>query len=79
MATTGLKNTLRHHRFLAGEMTQKQLAERAGVSRQSIIAVEQGKFRPSVELALKLAEVFQVAVEDLFQLVPGSDSEGENP
>ncbi len=58
---------------MAGEMTQKNLAELAGVSRQTIIAIERAKFRPSVELALRLAEVFEVRVEDLFQL----DKEGE--
>lgn len=68
-----LINHVRAHRYQAGEMTQKELADRAGVSRQSIIAVEQGKFRPSVELALRLAEVFGVAVEDLFELVQEGD------
>jgi putative transcriptional regulator len=68
-----LINHVREHRYQAGEMTQKELADRAGVSRQSIIAVEQGKFRPSVELALRLAEVFGVAVEDLFELVQEGD------
>lgn len=68
MKTSHLKNTIRHHRFLAGEMTQKDLAEQVGVSRQSIIAIEQAKFRPSVELALRLAKVFDTSVENLFQL-----------
>ena len=68
-----LINHVREHRYQAGEMTQKELADRAGVSRQSIIAVEQGRFRPSVELALRLAEVFEVAVEDLFELVQEGD------
>ena len=74
MSQSNLKNTIRQHRFLAGEMTQRDLAARAGVSRQTIIAIEQAKFRPSVELALLLANVFQVKVEDLFQL----DQKGEN-
>ena len=68
MSERRLINHVREHRYRAGEMTQKELADRAGVSRQSIIAVEQGKFRPSVELALRLAEVFGVRVEDLFEL-----------
>ena len=75
MATNHLKNTLRRHRYLSGEMTQRDLAERVGVSRQSIIAIEQGKFRPSVELALRMAVVFGTRVEDLFQL----NHEGETP
>lgn len=49
-------------------MTQQELANRAGVTRQSIISIEKGKYKPSVELALKLAEVFGVRVEDLFSL-----------
>ena len=69
MTERRLINHVREHRYRAGEMTQKDLADRCGVSRQSIIAVEQGKFRPSVELALRLAEVFGVRVEDLFQMV----------
>lgn len=68
MSKSQLNNKLKHHRFLAGQMTQKDLAARAGVSRQSIIAIETGKFRPSVELALRLAAVFETRVEDLFQL-----------
>lgn len=68
MSNSNLKNTIRHQRFLAGEMTQRDLAARVGVSRQTIIAIEQAKFRPSVELALLLAKAFGVKVEDLFQL-----------
>ena len=75
MKTPHLKNTVRQHRFLAGEMTQQDLAERAGVSRQTIIAIEKSKFRPSVELALRLARVFETTVEELFQL----NFEGEIP
>lgn len=64
---------LRRHRLLADGMTQQQLAERVGVTRQTIISIERGRYRPSVELALRLARVFAVTVEELFEL---SDKEG---
>ncbi len=63
-----MKNNLRHYRFLQGEMTQQDLAKRAGVTRQTIIAIEKGAFNPSVKLALKLAAIFNVSVETLFAL-----------
>ena len=56
-------------------MTQQSLADKAGVTRQSIISIEQGKYRPTVELALRLARALGCVVEDLFQL---SDEEGES-
>jgi len=68
MSTSALKNRVRHYRFLAGEMTQRDLAEQTGVSRQTIVAVETRRFRPSVELALRMADALGVTVEDLFQL-----------
>lgn len=68
MSPAGLENRLKDHRRRRGDLTQQQLAEAAGVSRQSIISIESGKYRPSVELALKLARVLEVRVEDLFSL-----------
>jgi len=50
------------------EMTQADLAEKAGVARQTIIAIEKGAFNPSIRLALKMARIFGVSVEDLFTL-----------
>ncbi|HDO27299.1 MAG TPA: transcriptional regulator [Bacteroidetes bacterium] len=55
-------------RFNKNMITQAQLAEKIDVSRQTIIAIEQGKFNPSVKLALKLAELFACHVEDIFYL-----------
>ncbi len=49
-------------------LTQEELAEKAGVSRQTVIAIEKGNYTPSVELALKLAKIFKVPVEDIFSL-----------
>lgn len=57
-------------RFEHGEMTQEELAKRVGVTRQTIIALEAGRYVPSLLLAVRLARVFDVAVEELFILAP---------
>lgn len=62
------KNQLRRYRFEAGEMTQQELAEKVGVTRQTILSIERGNYNPSVELALRLARVFDTTVEKLFEL-----------
>jgi putative transcriptional regulator len=62
-----IKNQIRRLRFDHGEMTQEELAQRAGCTRQTIIALEQGKYVPSIELAFKIARVFGVALEEVFQ------------
>lgn len=61
-----IKNNIRTLRFFANEMTQQQLAEKAGASRQTIVAVEAGKYAPSLELAFRIAEVFGVAIGEVF-------------
>ncbi|HPR17283.1 MAG TPA: helix-turn-helix transcriptional regulator [Candidatus Cloacimonadota bacterium] len=63
-----LANRLREMRFLQGEMTQQELADRVEVTRQTILAIEKGKFNPSVRLALLIAEVFHKKVEEIFYL-----------
>jgi putative transcriptional regulator len=63
-----MKNHLRRHRFDAGDITQQELADRVGVTRQTILSIEKGKFRPSVELALRLARALGTSVEHLFEL-----------
>jgi len=68
---TGIRVLLREHRLAAGGMTQQELAERVGVSRQTILSIERGRYRPSIEVALALARVFAVPVEALFQLDDG--------
>jgi len=60
-------NQIRRLRFENGEMTQQQLADAAGVTRQTIIAIEAGKYAPSLTLAFKIARVFAVPLEDVFQ------------
>ncbi|XOV90235.1 MAG: helix-turn-helix transcriptional regulator [Pseudomonadota bacterium] len=61
-------NRVKDYRFARGEMTQAELAAAIGVARQTIIAIEQGKFCPTLESALRLARVFGVTVDDLFSL-----------
>ena len=63
-----LTNRIRRFRFEHSEMTQQELASRVGVTRQTIIALEAGKYVPSLLLALRIARVFDVHVEDVFQL-----------
>jgi len=65
MAKT-IHNTIRTLRFHAGEMTQAELGERVGVTRQTIAAIEQGKYSPSLETAFKIAEVFGVPLDQAF-------------
>ena len=60
-------NNIRRLRFDAGEMTQQALADRVGVTRQTIIAIEGSKYSPSLELAFKIAEAFEQALEEVFQ------------
>ena len=64
----GIRNRIRRLRFEHGEMTQQTLAEKTGVTRQTIIALEAGKYAPSLPLAVRIARVFGVGVEDVFQV-----------
>lgn len=67
MGKDEVKNRIRRLRFDHGEMTQEELARRVGCTRQTIIALEQGKYVPSVTLAFRLAKAFGITVEDVFQ------------
>lgn len=60
-------NNIRRLRFDNNEMTQEELANKVGCTRQTIIALEQGKYVPSIELAFKIARVFKVTLEEVFQ------------
>ena len=73
-----MKVHLKRYRFDNGEMTQQELADRVGVTRQTIISIERGKYKPSIELALRLARVFGVPVESLFELDDSSEAINEN-
>jgi putative transcriptional regulator len=61
-----IHNNIRKLRFEHGEMTQEQLAEQAGVTRQTIVAIEKGKYSPSLELAFRIALVFSLPLEQVF-------------
>ena len=67
---SGISNSIRTLRFHADEMTQAALAERAGVTRQTIVAIEQGRYSPSLEVAFRIAHAFGVPLEDVFQWSP---------
>jgi putative transcriptional regulator len=64
---TKVTNSIRKLRFGAEEMTQAELAERIGVTRQTIIAIEQGRYSPSLEMAFQIANEFDVELEAVFQ------------
>jgi len=64
---TRVTNDIRRLRFAHGEMTQAELADRIGVTRQTIIAIEQGRYSPSLEMAFQVARVFDVPLDDVFQ------------
>lgn len=64
---TRVTNRIRELRFAAGEMTQAELADRIGMTRQTVIAIEQGRYAPSLEVAFKVARVFDVPLEKVFQ------------
>ena len=67
MGSNKLSNQIRRLRFENGEMTQQQLANKTGVTRQTIIAIESGKYAPSLPLAFKIARTFGKPIEDIFQ------------
>ena len=71
MKPTQVTNSIRALRFTHGELTQADLAERIGVTRQTVIAIEQGKYSPSLEMAFQIARVFGVALDDVFQYPEG--------
>ena len=62
-----INNRIRRLRFEFNEMTQEDLAKSAGCTRQTIIALEQGRYVPSIELAFRIAKVFRVTLEEVFQ------------
>lgn len=67
MSKTEITNQIRRLRFDRGEMTQQQLADKAGVTRQTIIAIEAGKYAPSLPLAFRIARAFGLPLEEVFQ------------
>ena len=67
MAVANIKNRIRRRRSVSAEPSQEELANAVGCTRQTIIALEQGKYVPSLELAFKIARTFEVKVEEVFQ------------
>ncbi len=67
MAKAEIKNQIRRLRFENGEMTQQELADRSKCTRQTIIALEQGKYVPSLALAFRIARVFGVSIDEAFE------------
>ncbi len=73
---TRVSNSIRSLRFANGEMTQAELADRVGVTRQTIIAIEQGKYSPTLEMAFQIARVFRVPLDEVFHY---PDEQGSPP
>ena len=67
MAKSEMQNQVRRLRFENGEITQQQLADKVGVTRQTIIAIESGRYAPSLPLAFRIARTFGVSIEQVFQ------------
>ena len=67
MAKTSIRNKIRTLRFMNDEMTQQALAEKIGVTRQTVMAIEKGKYSPSLEVAFRIAVVFNTSLEEVFQ------------
>lgn len=63
---TPISNTIRTLRFMNDEMTQKELADKVGVTRQTIVAIEKAKYSPSLEVAFRIARVFNTPLEEVF-------------
>ncbi len=71
MSKTNISNQIRKLRFNHGEMTQQELANKIGVTRQTINHIETGKYSPSLELAFRIAHVFDMPLEEVFQYKAG--------
>ncbi|HAN19882.1 MAG: transcriptional regulator [Bacteroidetes bacterium GWC2_33_15] len=69
-----INNNIRKLRFHANEMTQQELADKTGVTRQTIVAIENGKYSPTLELAFRISLVFQVQIQDVFTFNPEENS-----
>jgi putative transcriptional regulator len=68
---TRVTNSIRALRFACGELTQAELADRIGVTRQTVIAIEQGRYSPSLEMAFRIARVFGVPLDQVFHYPEG--------
>ena len=73
MGESPISNNIRKLRFFHNEMTQKELAKKVGVTRQTIVAIENAKYSPSLELAFRIAYVFDTPLEEVFSYDPKAD------
>jgi putative transcriptional regulator len=72
-----ISNNIRKLRFYTHEMTQQELADRTGVTRQTIIAIENGKYSPTLDLAFRIARVFNTQLEEVFSYMPEQNPDKE--
>lgn len=79
MSKSQISNQIRNLRFHHHEMTQQQLADKVGVTRQTIIAMEKGKYSPSLELAFRISRVFGSPLEEVFSYEDEDEKKGERP
>ncbi|TVQ18311.1 MAG: transcriptional regulator [Bacteroidetes bacterium] len=75
MAKCNISNNIRKFRFHHDEMTQQELADKTGVTRQTIVAIENGKYSPTLELAFRIARVFRVPLDEVFSFEPDDEKE----
>lgn len=75
MGKSRIRNNIRKLRFFQDEMTQQELAEKVGVTRQTIIAMEQERYSPSLELAFRIARAFDVPLEEVFSYETEAESQ----
>ena len=73
MGKSIVQNNIRKLRFLMGELTQQDLADAVGVSRQTIVAIEKGSYSPSLELAFRMAHMFKTPLDEVFIYDPSID------
>lgn len=73
MGSVKISNNIRKLRFFDNEMTQQQLADQTGVTRQTIVAIENGKYFPTLELAFKISRIFNTPLEEVFSCDDGSN------
>lgn len=78
MTKTAITNKIRRLRFDHGEMTQQALAERVGVTRQTVNAIELGKYSPSLEVAFRIAVAFGVGIEEVFSYETGGKADNKS-
>jgi putative transcriptional regulator len=76
---TQVTNSIRALRFAHGEMTQADLADRVGVTRQTVIAIEQGRYSPSLEMAFQIARAFGVGLDGVFHYPDSERRDGTDP